>query len=173
MTLGMTWRAEIEGWQHRFLGASVVLFLDQVTKQLALSGLPRGESLSLLPFLSLTLTGNPGIAFSRLDAWGPSLLSLLSGFLTLIFAVWLLRSGLAGWRLVLGLMFIVGGAVGNLLDRLRHGEVIDFVHFHLGDWSFPVFNVADTGLTLGAVCLIWDFFHERGMKSAIDDGGGE
>ncbi|MDA7981036.1 MAG: signal peptidase II [Alphaproteobacteria bacterium] len=168
----MTWRDEIEGWQHRFLGAAVVLFLDQGTKQLALSGLPREESLPLLPFLSLTLTGNPGIAFSRLDAWGPSLLSLLSGFLTLIFAVWLLRSGPAGWRLVLGLMFIVGGAVGNLLDRLRYGEVIDFVHFHLGNWSFPVFNVADTGLTLGAVCLVWDFLHERG-KSVIDKDAGE
>ncbi|MGR4000981.1 MAG: signal peptidase II [Alphaproteobacteria bacterium] len=169
----MTWRENMEGWQHRFLGASVVLFLDQGSKQLALVWLPREESLLLLPFLSLTLTGNPGIAFSRLDAWGPSLLSGLSGFLSLIFALWLLRSGGSGWRLVLGLMFIVGGAIGNLLDRLRYGEVVDFVHFHLGGWSFPVFNVADAALTLGAVCLIWDFLHENRSVSAIDGGGGE
>ena len=157
LTLLRISRQDLRGWQFRVLGVVAVLLADQASKVAAIAALQVGESVQLLPFFSLTLTGNPGIAFSRLGGVGPLLLVLLSGTITLFFLIWMLRVGRAGTALRGALVFIVGGALGNLADRVRYGEVVDFLHLHAGGKSFPVFNLADTALTIGAILLITDF----------------
>ena len=130
--------------------------------------MPPGGTVPVLPFFSLTLTGNPGIAFSALGALGAGPLALLAGVITAVFLVWLVRSGRESHLLRTGLAVIVGGAMGNLADRLRYGEVVDFLHLHALGRSFPIFNTADAALTLGAILLIWDFLAAR---KRTDSGG--
>ena len=162
-------RSDLCGWQFRLLGVGAVLLADQISKVAAIASLQVGSSLQLLPFFSLTLTGNPGIAFSRLGGVGPTLLVLVSGTITLFFVLWMLRAGTAGRALRAALVFIVGGALGNLADRVRYGEVVDFLHLHAGGRSFPVFNLADTALTLGAILLITDFLTHLQDEQAAEE----
>ena len=132
--------------------AAGVIALDQATKWIALSVLTPGRSVSALPFLSWTHTCNTGVAFSMFQGYG-----WLFGMVAAVVAVYLCYEI---WRWRRGLLegfayaLILGGALGNLADRLQHGCVVDFVHVHYGWFNFPVFNVADSAITVGAVCWI-------------------
>ena len=141
----------------------LLVVADQITKQLALLYLAAGP-LTVLPFLSLHLACNTGAAFSMLQgySWLFSIVALVfSGYFC--YRIWHLTRGafLEGWSYTL----ILSGAVGNLLDRLTHGCVIDFVHFHYLSFGFPVFNLADTCITFGAaawiVLMYLDYSRER------------
>ena len=137
--------------------AIAVLVADQATKAAVLAAFAPGEELPLLPFLSLVLTFNRGAAFSFLagaDGWQRWFFAAIA-VAAAVFIVWLLRRG--GSRLyLLGLALILGGALGNVIDRLLHGHVVDFVQLHYAGWYFPSFNVADSAITVGAACLILD-----------------
>jgi signal peptidase II len=148
---------------HRWLWLSLaVIVLDQATKHLVLSAFRPGEEKVLLPVLSLILAFNPGAAFSFLagaagwQRWLFAAVALAACALML----WLLRRGGSRW-LCGGLALIIGGALGNLWDRLTIGTVVDFVLVHYGGWSFPAFNVADSAITVGAASLILDGFRQR------------
>lgn len=141
------------------LVAGIVIVLDQWTKALALQHLSGGVPVDALPFLQWYLVFNAGVAFGLFSDGGGIqhlLLSILTAGICLFIAVWLWRICRTGRMLAWGLSLILGGAVGNLIDRLRLGQVIDFINLHYNDWYFPAFNVADMSITLGAVFVIAD-----------------
>jgi signal peptidase II len=152
--------------------ALVVIVLDQWTKHLVLTALRPGDEQVLLPVLSLVLAFNPGAAFSFLagaDGWQRWLFTAIA-LAACGFMLWLLRRG--GSRLLCtGLALIVGGALGNLWDRMALGHVVDFVLVHYGNWTFPAFNVADSAITVGAAALILDAFRQRHAPQALSPRG--
>jgi signal peptidase II len=152
-------------WQRWLWVSLAVIVLDFVTKQAMLATFRPGEVLPLLPFFSLILTFNPGAAFSFLagaDGWQRWLFAG-TALIASVVVVWLLRRG--GNRLYcLALALIMGGALGNLWDRIAIGEVVDFLLFHWGGWSFPAFNVAESAISIGAALLILDSFGARGRE---------
>ena len=141
------------------LALLVVFAADQASKLWILDGLqlPLLGRVDLLPVLSLTMVWNQGVTFGMFKAdgpWGPLLLVAVAIAIVVALAVWLWR---AESRLVaISLGAIAGGAVGNVLDRLRFGAVVDFIHFHVGSWSWYVFNVADAAIVCGVAALVLD-----------------
>jgi signal peptidase II len=138
--------------------ALAVIALDQLTKLLVVKTIPLHDGHTLAPFLNLVHVRNTGAAFSFLAgaAGWQRWFFIALGVVAAGFIVWLLaRHGgqrLFGWALAL----ILGGALGNVIDRVVHGNVIDFVQVHWGGWYFPSFNVADSAITIGACCLVLD-----------------
>jgi len=137
--------------------AAGVVALDQITKWLVVRALLEGERVPLLPVLSLVRWHNEGAAWSMLsDAGGwQRWLFVALALLFAAFVVYELRR-LAPGQWLMGVVYglLLGGALGNLIDRLLYGHVVDFVLFHYGSWSFPAFNVADSALTVGAALWI-------------------
>jgi signal peptidase II len=148
-------------WKWLALSAVVVL-LDQITKAAMQASFQPGEARAFTSFFSLVLAFNAGAAFSFLrDAagWQRYFFSAVA-VIAAIFITWLLRRG--GSRMYLAsLGLILGGAIGNLCDRVRLGHVVDFLLFHWNDWYYPAFNVADSAITVGAALLIIDSFRQR------------
>lgn len=150
------------------LVAAAVCAADQVTKILALSLLQPYAPVALLPMFNLTLAFNPGAAFSFLasaDGWQRWFLSAIALAVSGYLVFWL-RGLPASDRLqAVGLGLILGGAIGNLIDRLRLGEVIDFLDLHYAGWHWPAFNLADSGITIGVLlvllCALRDWRRER------------
>jgi signal peptidase II len=138
--------------------AALVIVLDQLTKTLVLHEFRLGDSTTVTSFFNLVRVHNTGAAFSFLagaSGWQRWFFVGI-GVAATVFIVWMLRSH-SGQRLfAFALSMILGGAVGNVVDRLLHGYVVDFLQFHWGGWYFPSFNVADSAITVGAVCLIVD-----------------
>lgn len=138
--------------------AAAIVVADQLTKLAVIREFALGDSRTVTFFFNLVRVHNSGAAFSFLaDAAGWQRWFFIGlGAVATVFIVWLLRQHggqrLFGWALSL----ILGGAVGNVIDRLLHGHVIDFVQLHYAGWTFPSFNVADSAITVGAVCLILD-----------------
>ncbi|KQT43219.1 lipoprotein signal peptidase [Aureimonas sp. Leaf454] len=142
-------------------GALIILLsvvADQAIKALVVATMPLGASIPLLPFLALFHARNEGIAFSMFDGFDDLGLALLAGAV-LLFVGWL------WWKTPperrwshLAFAMIVGGAVGNLIDRLRLGYVVDYIFFHTPVWSFAVFNLADALISIGAALVILDEF---------------
>ena len=133
-----------------------IFLVDQCTKLLASTYLNYAESFTLLPFFSLTLLHKTGAAFSFLaDAggWQQSLFLVLAVGVS-AYSVWSLREPeLCQWMQA-GFVLLIPGAIGNAIDRVVFGYVVDFLHLHWGHWSFPAFNVADTSITLATGCLL-------------------
>ena len=140
-----------------FVGAAVVFVVDQATKLWALAALELHRPVEVLPFFNLTLLHNTGAAFSLLaDAggWQRWLFTLLAIAIAVVVAVWLARIADRERWTALALTLILGGAIGNVIDRLRFGYVVDFLDFHAAGWHWPAFNIADAAITVGAVLLI-------------------
>ncbi len=141
-----------------------VIGFDQVTKFLATRFLELYERVEVLPVLDFTLLYNTGAAFSILaDAagWQRWFFITLGFIVSAALIVWLWRVPRGEKFLPLALSLIVGGALGNVIDRIVHGHVIDFIHAHWGGAYFPAFNVADSAITIGAALMILDAFRER------------
>lgn len=138
--------------------AFLILVVDQITKALILAYYHYGEVTELTDWLNIVRVHNTGAAFSFLagaDGWQRWFFVGI-GVASTIFIIYLLRVH-AGQRLFcFALTCIMGGALGNVLDRLLHGYVVDMVDFHIGRWHFPAFNVADAAITLGVVFLLFD-----------------
>ena len=138
--------------------ALIILIADQFTKTLILGYYRLGDSTVVTSFFNIVRAHNTGAAFSFLagaSGWQRWLFTGI-GIAATLLILWMLKSH-AGQKLFsFALACILGGAVGNVVDRLLHGYVVDFLDFHWGGWHFPAFNVADSGITIGAVCLILD-----------------
>ena len=138
--------------------AGVLITLGQLTK-LYFDGLLRyGQRIAVLPFFDFTLLYNPGAAFSFLaqaDGWQRWFFTIL-GLVASVFIVWMMHKNRSNNRLMLALTLILGGALGNVIDRIAYGHVVDFLLFYWKDWYYPAFNIADTCITLGAILLILD-----------------
>jgi len=143
------------GW---LLLAVIIIVVDQLTKVYFDTHLTYGQRWHLLPFFDFTLLYNPGAAFSFLadgQGWQRWLFTAIAlGATGLI--LHLLRRNSGQTLFSASLACILGGAVGNVIDRILHGHVIDFLLFYWGDWAFPAFNVADVAITCGAILLILD-----------------
>ena len=141
-----------------------VIGLDQATKFLATRFLELYERVEVLPVLDFTLLHNTGAAFSLLataSGWQRWFFIGLAGVVSALLVVWIWRTPRGEKLLPLALALILGGAIGNVIDRLLHGYVVDFIHAHWGDAYFPAFNVADSAITVGAALLILDAFREK------------
>ena len=138
--------------------AAVILVADQVTKTLILDNYRLGDSTFITSFFNIVRAHNTGAAFSFLSDAGGWQRWLFTGIgaVATIFIVWQLRAHPGQKLFCFSLASILGGAIGNVVDRLMHGYVVDFLDFHVSGWHFPAFNVADSAITLGAVCLILD-----------------
>jgi signal peptidase II len=142
----------------KILGVSfLVVVVDQVTKAIALKGLSGVPSLPILPgIFHLTLVHNPGVAFGLFNRYGIGV-----AVVTTLILMWILWSALKGEKAsghpTFNLGLILGGAMGNLMDRIRFGSVIDFLDFRV----WPVFNVADSCITIGAVLMAWGLLKSR------------
>ncbi len=138
--------------------ALIIAIADQFTKVLILGYYKLGDSTYVTSFFNVVRVHNTGAAFSFLataSGWQRWFFTGI-GVAAALFIIWMLRSH-AGQRLFsFALACILGGAVGNVVDRLLHGYVVDFLDFHWGGWHFPSFNLADAAITLGAICLILD-----------------
>lgn len=139
--------------------SAIVVALDQLTKWWALATLqPAGVSHAVIPgLLNWTLIYNPGAAFSFLghaSGWQRWFFVALAIVISAALVVWLARTARRDWRTALPLALIVGGAIGNLIDRLHAAAVTDFIDFYFRNWHYPVFNIADCGVTVGAVLLV-------------------
>ena len=139
--------------------------LDLGTKALMSQTLTYATPVEVLPFFNLTLLHNTGAAFSFLadhPGWQRWLFAAIAVAATVGLTIWMRRLRRDEKLLGACLALIIGGALGNLYDRLVHGYVVDFLSFHAAGWSYPAFNVADIGITLGAIGLIWEsIFGER------------
>ena len=140
--------------------AALIVLLDQATKLLVLARFAHGESLPVTPFFNLVLVYNKGAAFSFLagaQGWQtPLLIAIAIGAIAIV--SWMLWRNPARLMLDVGLTLILGGAIGNLIDRVAYGQVVDFLLFHVYGWSYPAFNVADSAITVGAALLIIESF---------------
>ncbi len=138
--------------------AILVLFLDQVSKLAILEWVqPQAAGISITGFLAIVLVWNRGMSFGMFnvdDAIVPWALGGLAVAVAVGIIWWLARA--KRWLVIAGLALVLGGAVGNLLDRMIYGAVVDFVLLHAGGWHFPAFNVADSAITLGVAALLWD-----------------
>jgi signal peptidase II len=141
-----------------------VVVLDQATKFLVTRFFELYERVEVLPVLDFTLLHNTGAAFSLLagaSGWQRWFFIGLACVVSLLLVAWIWRTPRGEKLLPLALSLILGGAVGNVIDRVVHGYVVDFVHAHWGAAYFPAFNIADSAITVGAVLLILDAFREK------------
>lgn len=149
-------------WPWLFVSVCIV-FLDQLTKSVIAHTVSDQGSMSVLPFLNIILSVNSGASFGFLDhasGWQIVVLSLISVLISVILIRWLMRIPKDEWQVALPVSFVLGGALGNLIDRLHYGFVIDFIDFHLGEWHFATFNVADSAICVGALWLIMGICYE-------------
>jgi signal peptidase II len=150
------------------IAAAVVA--DQLTKTAALSLLSQGTAVPVLPGFNLSLGFNTGASFGMMGgfmAGKPLLMAALTGALTIAFAVMAFRAQPALERA--GFALVVGGALGNIIDRLRQGAVTDFLDFYWRDWHWPTFNVADIAITLGTVLILAASLPLRRRKEPVLD----
>lgn len=139
--------------------ALLIIVLDQVTKGLAEQYLEYGRPVVLTSWFNLTLQYNPGAAFSFLSdagGWQRYFFSVIAVVISAVLVVWLYRLPTTQRLLPLSLALILGGAIGNLWDRVVLGHVVDFISVHYGGYFFPAFNIADSAITVGAVLMILD-----------------
>jgi signal peptidase II len=151
--------SQSSGGMLYWLGLAFILLLaDQLTKVMILGYYRLGDSTYVTSFFNVVRAHNSGAAFSFLadaSGWQRWLFTAIA-VAAILFILWMLRSH-AGQRLFcFALACILGGAVGNLVDRLLHGYVVDFLQFHWRGWYFPAFNIADSAITIGAASLILD-----------------
>jgi signal peptidase II len=151
--------------------ATVIAVADQVSKWAIVEWVPLYDKVPLNSFINLTHQKNSGAAFSFLaDAggWQRWFFAVLASGVSVVIAVWLWRIRNAGQTVLsAGLALVLGGAIGNLVDRILLGHVTDFIQVWFGSWAFPSFNVADAGISVGAALLVIDalFFSGREERS--------
>ena len=145
----------------------VIIALDQWTKWVALSHLERFETLAVFPGLNWTLQFNYGAAFSFLNIPGGAqrwVFTAIAIVISAVLVVWLKRTPRTDWRTAAPLALIIGGAIGNLLDRLRLGYVVDFIDVYYKTWHWPAFNIADSAIFVAAVILIFFSFFQAPQR---------
>lgn len=152
----------------------LVLVIDQVSKAHFEGSLEMFQQIVVIPdYFSWTLAYNTGAAFSFLadgGGWQRWLFAVIAVVVSVVLVVWLKRLGRDDTWLAVALALILGGALGNLYDRIALGHVIDFIYVHWKDaWRFPAFNIADSAITVGAVMLALDMFKSKKTEEAVHD----
>ncbi|MCS5712500.1 signal peptidase II [Candidatus Berkiella aquae] len=148
--------------------SGLLLLLDQLSKWWVVNHIAFGEFVSLIPSFSLTLTYNTGIAFSLFSqqaALGKWLLISFTLFISTIIAIWLAQTPREQKWNRLALAMILGGALGNICDRIFYGHVIDFIDFYFKNWHWYTFNLADCFITIGAVMTIFSLIFSKETQS--------
>ena len=174
MNQNLTWQQS--GWRWLWITALFVV-VDQLTKLWIVGSVT--HDIYVLPVLNIIHTVNEGAAWSMFANWGGSQRWLLSGLaiaVSVAIFIWLRKLPFANHRLLTGgLVLILSGAIGNVIDRLRLGHVIDFIQVHWDDAYFPAFNVADSAISVGAVLVILDSLleHQREKRAAAARAGGQ
>jgi len=138
--------------------------LDQLTKYMALTNLQHLKPVVITPFLNLTLTFNRGVAFSffnKVGFWPEVFLAIIAVIISIAMIIILLTLNPRKRWLACALSLIIGGATGNILDRLIHSYVVDFIDFHFYGWHWPAFNLADSAISIGVIMIIIDIFLPR------------
>ncbi|KKO47178.1 lipoprotein signal peptidase [Arsukibacterium ikkense] len=156
------------GWRWWWLIIGFIV-LDQLTKQVVHQQMALYDSIELLPFFNLTYVRNYGAAFSFLSdagGWQRWFFTLIAVVISMVIAVWLSRVGRQELKLNLALALVLAGAIGNLIDRMVFGYVIDFFHLYYQNWHYPAFNIADSVICIGAGLLIWDSFSSKAEDKA-------
>jgi len=141
--------------------SAVVIGLDQYTKQLAESSLHPYRPQVVCSYFDLTLMYNPGAAFSFLSdqgGWQRWFFIIVASLVTIVLVGWLAFLKRCDRMIAIALSLIIGGAIGNLIDRVLYGHVIDFIHVHYEQWYWPAFNIADSAITVGVVLMLGDAF---------------
>lgn len=149
------------------MGVVVIIFLDQISKHYVLQCLPGRGYVSVFPGLQLLLTYNHGVAFSLFYNIGlnkPWILMVMTGLLCTVLLIMFYKTHDSERQKQLALMLILGGALSNLFDRAYYGAVIDFIDVYVGKYHWPVFNLADSAICLGALLLL--LLKERNEKEA-------
>lgn len=144
-----------------------VLILDRLTKHLVLNYLPLGEPVNILPLLNFTFTFNPGAAFSLLkqaSGWQEWLFSTIAIGVSIFLIIWQLKIPVQYLWLKIASALVLGGTLGNLYDRVVYHKVIDFLDFYCKQWHYPVFNIADSAICIGAAMLIIDILRQEKNK---------
>jgi len=145
------------GRLHLLWLSLLVILFDQVSKHLVLKHLYFSESITLCPFASITLVSNRGAAFSFLDnasGWQNVFFMVFAFCVCAGLLFWVMRLKSVNRMVLCGVGFVIGGAVGNVMDRVHYGYVIDFIDVHIKQYHWPVFNVADSAITLGVLCIL-------------------
>jgi len=137
-------------FKEAFLISFIVVALDQITKYLALTYINPYDSFNILPFLHLVLVTNKGAAFGMFKHIGSSFF-IAASVIAIIFVIYLLIRGKEDH---LGLSLILGGAIGNLIDRILYGSVVDFIDLSIGKYHWPAFNIADSALSVGVTIIL-------------------
>jgi signal peptidase II len=142
-----------------WLGLALILLIaDQFTKVLVMGYYKLGDSTTVTSFFNIVRAHNTGAAFSFLSnasGWQRWLFTGI-GVAAALLILWMLKSHAGQKLFAFAMACILGGALGNVIDRMLHGYVVDFLDFHWAGWHFPAFNVADSAITVGAICLILD-----------------
>ena len=142
--------------------ALLVLVADQITKLLVLHNVT--QPIVITSFFSIVFAGNTGAAFSFLanaSGWQMWLFGGIALIISIVLIIWLFRLPRHKIWLPTALMLILGGALGNVLDRVMHGFVVDFLLFHIDQWSWPAFNLADTAIVIGAIMLVLEVLFNK------------
>jgi len=144
---------------------SIIVFFDQWTKELVTQSLSLYERVPLTSYLDIILLHNSGAAFSMFDLdsgiqkWP---LILISSLVSCVLVGWIIRYSLVNsFLLSIAYSFIAAGAIGNLIDRLNQGYVVDFIYFYYGQWSFAAFNIADSSITIGVALFFMDAYFNK------------
>jgi signal peptidase II len=154
--------------QYKYYFLSLILVIaDQLTKLMVLGSLELYESIEITSFFSLTHVHNYGAAFSFLadeDGWQQYFLVSISAIASIAIILWMIKTSINQPYKLIALSLILSGAIGNLIDRAVFGFVIDFINLHYQDFYWPVFNVADTAITLGVILLLLVDFKQDKAK---------
>lgn len=171
--LSRVWFTPTRGASNWLWLSFLVVILDQVTKALVVGTVKVQGAIALMPILDIVYLENTGAAFSMLAqaaGWQRWFFIGLAVIVSLALMIWLRRIRADQTILAIGLSLVLGGALGNVIDRVLHGYVVDFIYFHWRTWYFPAFNLADTAISIGAGCLLIDAFRESGHEKRTADG---
>ena len=152
-----------------FLALSLfVVVLDQVSKIWILNNLALYQDINILPIFDITYVQNPGAAFSFLSnagGWQRWFFTIIALVISALLIFWMLRTPAQQKLLLTSYSLILGGAIGNVIDRISYGYVVDFLHFYYQSWHFPAFNIADVAISCGAALLILEAVLEHRQES--------
>ncbi|NLG75190.1 MAG: signal peptidase II [Xanthomonadaceae bacterium] len=176
-SIAKVWFTPTRGASNWLWLSFFVVIVDQATKALVINTVKLSDAIELLPILDIVYLENTGAAFSILaqaSGWQRWFFIALALGVSVALMIWLRRIRSEQVLLAVGLSLVLGGALGNVIDRVMHGYVVDFIYFHWGPHYFPAFNVADSAISIGAGCLLLDAFRESGQKKSerrTSDGG--
>ncbi len=150
--------------------AGIIVIADQITKVIATLELTMYKAVAVMPMFNFTLIHNEGAAFSFLNdagGWQRWLFTIISSVVSIVLVFWIKNLKPEEKFQALAFSFILGGAIGNLIDRVRLGYVVDFIEIYYNQYSWPAFNIADSAITVGVIILVVDTLFPNLMKKKI------